>query len=85
MDGLVGGPERFSRPSVARGRVVKAPSGVDATMTVVLINYSAIHDYEVPGSQWTAQPNDLPMVGDRCVVLFDDDGDAWVPTWGRDV
>jgi len=50
-------------------------------MTVTLIEYSNVHDYEVPAGQWASKAF-LPDVGDQCVVVVDDHGDAWVPLWG---
>jgi hypothetical protein len=49
-------------------------------MAVVLENYSRSLEFEVPAGQW-AERAGLPNPGDLCLVVFDDDGDAWVPVW----
>jgi hypothetical protein len=83
LDDLTGGPQRRTRPSTCRGRVVVAPADNDDAMHVVLVNYSAAYSYEIPAAQWTSVSGDLPGVGDVCLVVFDDEGDAWVPAWGQ--
>lgn len=74
-------PAPAERPSVARGRVVKAPASASDSMSVVLINYSNALEYEVVAGNWEPRGASLPKIGDACPVLFDDDGDAWVPVW----
>lgn len=81
LDSLEAGPRRPGRPVAARGRVSKAPSAVDQPLEVILINFSSSYSYEVPGGNWTARGSTLPAKGNGCVVVFDDDGDAWVPVW----
>jgi hypothetical protein len=46
----------------------------------VLINYSNAYEFDVPAGQWNPK-TPLPTVGDECVVLLDDDGDAWMPVY----
>lgn len=83
LEDMAGPPDRRPRPTVARGRVVGAPTIASDPMTVTLVNYSPAWKYEVPASNWMPAAGDnLPSVGDVCVVLFDDDGDAWVPAYG---
>lgn len=72
---------RSRRPVAARGRIAKAPAAAGDGMTVVLVNYSSMWEFEVPASNWTLV-GDLPVTGGRCLVVFDDDGDAWVPNYG---
>jgi hypothetical protein len=67
-------------PLAVRAVVTKAPASITASMEVVLTNYSAGHPFEVPGGQWMGRTT-LPSVGNRCLVIFDDAGDAWVPVW----
>jgi hypothetical protein len=83
IDELVGGgPHNDYVPTnVCRGKIKRAPSDAADSMTVVLINFSEDYDYEVPGSNWMPRAS-LPTVGQSCVVLIDDDGDAWVPCYG---
>jgi hypothetical protein len=72
--------DRPPGPVAKRGRVRKAPDDADAPLTVTLVNYSQKFSYEVPAGQWMGR-EDLPIAGDSCLVIFDDNGDAWVPAW----
>ncbi len=85
MDSLVGGPTRAHRPSAARAKVTRAPSARGEPLTVVLINYSPDYSYEVPGTNWMPRPDVLPAVDDRGLLVFDDDGDAWLTCWGKEL
>jgi hypothetical protein len=96
LDDLVGGPDRSNptgtagRPPAARGKVSRAPASAQDSMGVTLVNFTATYDYEVPASNWRprvavsdgALVLNLPARDDRALVVFDDDGDAWVPEWG---
>lgn len=90
LDDLIGGPKRTTGTNVARGMVNRAPLTATSEMTVVLLNYASSLEHRVPASNWmprwttgaTAVTVVLPAKGDRCLVAFDDDGDAWVPVWG---
>jgi hypothetical protein len=81
LEHMAGPPAGSPRPPVARGRVIKPPASPTDAMTVTLVNYSSAWEFEIPASNWTTTTA-LPAQGDVCVVLFDDDGDAWVPTYG---
>lgn len=72
------------RQHVLRSRVVVAPAGTMDEMRVVVVNYSNTHHYDVPSGNWMPGAR-LPLVGDTCVLLLDDDGDGWVPAgeWGN--
>jgi hypothetical protein len=72
---------RSRRPDTARGRIVKAPAAAGDAVTVVLPNYSQTWEYEVPGSNWVNN-GALPVARGRCLVHFDDDGDAWISIYG---
>jgi hypothetical protein len=78
---LTGGPSYSSRSVVLRARVTRAPATPADALSVVALNYSSGHDYEVPAGQWWPYGTDVPVVGSTCVLLLDDDGDAWVPIW----
>lgn len=78
---LVGGPARSTRPIAARGIVTRAPTGPTDSIVVALLNYSYDGTFEIPAASWTPKVLTLPSVDDRCLVVFDDDGDAWVPAW----
>lgn len=73
--------ERGRRPGIARGRIVTPPAAAGDPLTVVLANYSASWEFEIPGSNWTSTGT-LPVTRGRCLVLFDDDGDAWIAVYG---
>jgi hypothetical protein len=64
-----------------RGKVRKAPATAASPLTVTLVNFSQKYSYTVPAGQWMPRGSTLPIVGDACLVVFDDDGDAWVPAW----
>lgn len=81
LDDLIGGPQRTSGTNVARGMVNRPPLSATSELTVVLINYASSLEHRVPASNWMPRGTTLPVKGDRCLVAFDDDGDAWVPAW----
>jgi hypothetical protein len=71
-------PGGAPRPIAMRCRVVDAPATSGDSMTVRAVNSG--HDYDVPAGQWTVSTA-LPVAGAFCLVLIDDDGDAWVPIY----
>lgn len=72
-----------ARPVLARARVTKPPSSSVDSLEVVVPNFSQDHPYTINAEQWY-QGQTLPVVGDECVVMFDDDGDIWVSSWAHD-
>lgn len=79
---LVGGrPRGINRAMSARGKVLIAPESGSDNLRVALVNYSSEFFFEVPGTNWLSRGSALPQVDDVCLVVFDDDGDAWVPVW----
>jgi hypothetical protein len=68
-------------PVAKRGKVRKAPDDADSPLTVTLVNFSQKYSYEVPAGQWMPRGDDLPIDGDTCLVVFDDNGDTWVSAW----
>jgi hypothetical protein len=61
--------------------VVADPDAASSsTMRVVLENYSSDYEFEIPFGQWALIRADggSPQAGDTVLVVFDDDGDAWV-------
>jgi hypothetical protein len=80
VDDLIPRPP-LAAPPTARGRIVKPPPPPATPLTVVLVNYSQTWEFEVPGSNWTRN-GALPVARGRCLVHFDDDGDAWVSIYG---
>lgn len=81
IDDLTGGIPRSSRPLACRGEVAVPPANDASPMTVILVNYSRALAYEIPATNWMPRAA-LPVAGSSCLVVFDDDGDAWVPVWG---
>jgi hypothetical protein len=73
--------ERTPAAVARRGKVRKAPADADSPLTVTLVNFSQKYSYTVPAGQWMPRGSTLPIAGDLCLVVFDDDGDAWVPAW----
>jgi hypothetical protein len=73
-------PTPASSESVARGQVAIAPASNDDSLSVVMPGFSLAYSYEVPADQWTSASN-LPAAGAGCVIVFDEQGDAWVPIW----
>lgn len=62
--------------SAARASVIAPlPVAVSNTLYFVLENYGGGPYFEVPGPQWFGA---IPAVGDTALVVFDDQGDAWV-------
>jgi hypothetical protein len=70
---LTGGPSRpySERPLTNRGRVLTTPAGED--WRVEITDVGGAHYFEIPSEQWTG----VPTVGQECLVVFDDAGDAW--------
>ena len=87
LDELVGGPVRSPSPASGSGRpsvravIVKEPINSLDTMHVILPGFSQTSYYEVPGDQWAAAGG-LPKKDDECLIVFDDENDAWAITAG---
>jgi hypothetical protein len=61
------------------GRVHTAPASTTARLLVTL---TALPDGAPLEALWQPRAHqDLPSEDDRCLVVFDDDGEAWVPVW----
>lgn len=61
------------------GFVVNAPIGTDAPLSVRLPSFDDDHVFEV--IYWMNREEELPTVGDRVLVVFDDEGEPWVTAW----
>jgi hypothetical protein len=68
---LVGGRGHDETAPVARGRVVKVSAD---EISVVVSDPGDAYEYDVPAGQWAG----TPVVGQPCLVLIDDQDDAWV-------
>jgi hypothetical protein len=66
------------RPTAARGYVAVSPHEM---LRVVLPAFSSQRYFEVPADQWSSAAGD-PQPGDECLVVFDDEGDAWAIVGG---
>jgi hypothetical protein len=66
---------------------VHAPIDEDDGLSVSVINYSMTNHFEIPAGQWMPRFSggsiELPVEGAIALVLFDDDGDAWVVGWSN--
>jgi hypothetical protein len=72
---LTGTPTRPQvRPAAARGKIAVTPPGEH--LRVLLPAFSTQQYFEVPDDQWASAAGD-PQPGDECLVVFDDEGDAW--------
>ena len=69
------------RPLTERGTVVVAPTSEADKMVVVTSSSSTDYGIEIPAGNWTPRGTALPALGAECLVVFDDVGDAFVPTW----
>jgi hypothetical protein len=61
------------RAVAVRGYVAPSPG---AMLRVILPTFSTQRYFEVPEPQWTSAGG-APQTGDECLVVFDDEGDAW--------
>jgi hypothetical protein len=77
LSDLVTGDADDLEPMAYRGRVTKVGATVNDPIEVVLVHWSATHPFEVPAEQWVGTV--VPTVGKKCLVILDDEGDAWVP------
>jgi hypothetical protein len=66
------------RPSTARGYVTISPHEM---LRVILPAFSTQRYFEVPPEQWSSAGG-APQPGDECLVVFDDEGDAWAIVGG---
>ncbi len=78
-DELVGGPAYRPNLTADRGVIDRAPTNASDGLTVTLENYSTTVPYEVEAGQWVGRVTGLPPAGAPCLVIFDDERDAWVP------
>ena len=69
------------RPLTERGTVAVAPTSESDRMVVVTTSSSKDYGVEVPAGNWSPRGTALPTLGAECLVVFDDVGDAFVPTW----
>ena len=73
-------PQQASDQRTVRGSIARAPSSGDESLFVVVPGFSLALPYEVISARWEHASN-LPAAGASCLIVFDDDGDAWCPLW----
>lgn len=61
------------------GIVVTVPATAADPFTVRLPNFDADFVFEIV--YWMPRGVALPAVGDRVLVVFDEEGEPWVPAW----
>lgn len=76
---LTGGPTRTARAPAVRGKVLRTPVDVSSPLVVAVVNYSQTYEYEVASGRYSG----VFEQGDDCLLVFDDDGDAWVIGGGQ--
>ena len=69
------------RSQVLRGQVARTATSVDEPLSVISLSMSYWQDYVVAPGHWM-QVGPLPVKGDSCLILLDEDGDAHVPLYG---
>jgi hypothetical protein len=82
LEELVGGRPvevDHAEPTAARARVLKLPPTPEGVMTVALDDFTAALEYEIPAVQRVGMPT---AVGERLLVLTDDQGDSWSVSGG---
>lgn len=76
-------PDREERPVSCTGRVSRPPTTLSDTMAVVLPDYGPAYPFDVAAGHWMPRGALLPTANAQCLVVFDDEGDAWVPAWSH--
>ena len=73
-------PSQSSDQRSVRATVARAPASPGDSLFVVVPGFSLALPYEVITGRWEQAAN-LPAAGADCLIVFDDDGDAWCPLW----
>lgn len=69
-------PAQTDEAVAVRATVKKAPASLSATLKVVIPSFADDRQYEV--RHWMPRGDVLPDVGDKALVIFDDDGQPWL-------
>ena len=77
---VAGGPSTPTPGQAFRGKVARAPASDTDNLIVVLPDFSLAFPRTVPAGQWEHAAN-LPALGAGCLVVLDENDDAWVPLW----
>ena len=70
--------EQLPRNAVA-AIVKKAPAALGAPLTVVVQSFDEYRPFEI--EHWMARGLTVPAVGDLALVVFDEEGEAWMASW----
>lgn len=87
--------EAQTRSLTGRGVVARAPGSASEVLHVTFPVMGRRYHVQVPPGNWDSKPvpatdgddgdvflaPQLPGAGAVCLVVFDSDGDAWVPIW----
>lgn len=76
---LIAEPETPTPDGPQHGFVVTVPATVADPFTVRLPSFGADFVFEIV--YWVPRGAALPGVGDRVLVVFDDEGEPWVTAW----
>jgi len=62
------------------GRVARTPTSDQDNLIVVIPDFSQMFPKTVPPGQWI-HGSSLPPINAQCLVVLDENDDAWVPLW----
>ena len=77
---VAGGPGDTTPGQCYRGRIARTPASDADSLIVVLPDFSMAFPRTVPSAQWEHASN-LPVLNASCLVVLDENDDAWVPLW----
>lgn len=74
-------PPAPSDPIAHHGIVVAPPAKLGDPFTVRVPDFDDLHVYEI--RYWMPRSEALPAVGDRVLVIVDDEAEPWVIAWSE--
>ncbi len=74
-------PQQSSDQRTARATIARAPASSSDSLFIVVPGFSLAFPYEVIAGRWEAASGQLPTADASWIVVFDDNGDAWVRLW----
>ena len=89
-------PPAVALAGIFQGAISQAPATIHHPVSVVIrqfnnkglsstpitANSTGLIPFQYTGARWQARDtHTLPAVGDPCIVILDDFGEAWVPVW----
>lgn len=72
-------PEGEATPPAWRGYVSKAPVALGAPFEVIVPSFAAHLVFQI--TRWQSRALTLPVMGDECLVVKDEQGEPWVAAW----